>query len=378
MVHRIHTSEIRSFESCRRRWDWHYRQRFMPVRPIKYLEFGTAYHKAMEVFHDPERWHYPIDVKYAMAIKAFIDTCDEQKNAYRDHVGSLDQSMEDDYAERLELGQGMLAHYAYTIFPKQMASYKPIMVEVPFEIPVTVNGEVLQCPYTDGSCGQDHKGDNTIIYGGRVDMIVEDMDEGGYWIWDWKTAAALLGDIQSKYLEIDPQVGSYPWALRLKLGINIRGFIYYEQRKEFPHPPRELKRQTGGCWYSQNKSQITDYPTYLNHVSENDPDAFNAGLYDEILDHFANNEERFYKIHRVMKNDHQLLETGRMISQIAQEIIEKDLRIYPHPGRFNCATCAFFDPCLAKFRGDDWEYALNTIFEEGDPYGYARPTTDNY
>jgi hypothetical protein len=56
LCHEIHTSERKSFRACRRRWDWLFRGHYYPVETAKPLEFGIAYHKAMEVWYNPDTW----------------------------------------------------------------------------------------------------------------------------------------------------------------------------------------------------------------------------------------------------------------------------------------------------------------------------------
>jgi hypothetical protein len=52
-------------------------------------------------------------------------------------------------------------------------------------------------------------------------------------------------------------------------------------------------------------------------------------------------------------------------------MINPDLRIYPSPGRFACGGCAFRQPCLEKDNGGDYQYFLDTMYEERVPY-YVR------
>src|SRR3954465_12983134 len=79
LSHEIHTSEIRSFLGCRRRWNWAYRERIVPEISARPLQFGIAFHIAMETFYNPHFWSSttPED-KTRRAINAFIGECERQ------------------------------------------------------------------------------------------------------------------------------------------------------------------------------------------------------------------------------------------------------------------------------------------------------------
>src|SRR5690606_15369965 len=93
-----------------------------------------------------------------------------------------------------------------------------------------------------------------VVLAGRIDLLAED-SHGHYWVVDWKTTARLArgdasGQDRDEFLDLDDQIGSYVMALRRKLGLNVRGFIYVELKKAFPEPPQRNKQIRLGRWYS--------------------------------------------------------------------------------------------------------------------------------
>jgi hypothetical protein len=165
---------------------------------------------------------------------------------------------------------------------------------------------------------------------------------------------------------------SYVWALRMILGLPVQGFIYHEQKKGFPQPPKENTNRRLGRLFSVAKNQDTDYDTYLAHIKEHDTEAFEEGLYDDMLAFLKNEGIVFFKRHVIYKTDAELQEIGYNIGQEAIEMIDPAIRIYPNAGRFACKFCAFRMPCLGKNAHHDYNYTLATLYKKEPPYWYRQ------
>jgi PD-(D/E)XK nuclease superfamily len=410
LTHSVHTSERRSFRGCRRRWNWLFRHYYYPTTTAKPLEFGVAYHKGMEVFYQPEFWGAPREVVLQLAIQAFRGKCKEQLKKYEDWHGPAAPEVLADYRERVELGEGMLRYHEEKVYPELRDKYRPRKVEVSFEVPiprivkrpngaVTVPGEVLRCKCKvcwkrfkeylfqngyDAFKNEVGKWISTeqmryaialadwgnvfwlrwqglpVTYGGRIDCVMEDL-EGRLWIFDWKTAAQLSEDRQ-EFLELDDQIDSYVWAMRV-LGIDVIGFVYFEQRKAYGEEPEPMKVRRLGRSFSVSKSAAFDAVTYERVVSDNDPEAYAAGLYDDYIEWLREHGEHFHASYTNYRNDVQIAQTELSIAMEASEIVDPDLLIYKNAGRFSCGNCAFRQPCLSVNDGGDFQYALDTQFE---------------
>lgn len=386
LTHSIHTSGRRSFRGCRRRWDWLFRQYFYPITTAKPLEFGVAYHKAMEVFFEPTLWDKPRDIVTALAIQAFRGKCKEQFTKYQEAFGLPDKEVIVDYEERLELGEGMISHFAeVSVHDKKLEGMTPTHVEVSFEVPIEDpdTGEGLWCKC--GSCWDRYKAyiltqrpdvfDDfgvpalpswiglPVTYGGRIDAIMQGPD-GRYWIVDWKTAARLAEENdRTEFLALDDQITSYCAALN-KLGADIAGFIYFEQKKAYPVEPEPNVRRRLGRLFSVNKQQIADATLYEETVKELDPEAYEQGLYEEHIEWLRLNGGRYHASYREYRNQEELHQCWINIWNEASDMVDPNLRIYPNAGRFNCTNCAFRQPCLEQNSGGDYMYALETMFEK--------------
>lgn len=391
LFHEIHTSERKAFRGCRERWNWRYREWYQPNTPIKPLEFGIAYHKAMEVLYDPRTWTWDRQVITELAVQTFEETCENQRRTYEElsPSGYLEAEAEKDYEERKVLGRGMIRYYA-SLMPEMDRGLTPIQVEVPFTVPVThpITGEQLYCKckvckrrvkerdvnMSDLYYETEWKG-LPVVYRGRLDCLMMD-EHGDYWVYDWKTCTRFMEN-RDKFLFHDDQISSYCWALMQVLSLNIVGFIYHEQKKAFPQPPKENKVSRKGCKFSVSKQQDTDYETFYKHVATHDANALAAGHYDEYLDWLKTSDEaaKYHERHKIRKTQTELRNVHRNIYLEALDITNPDLRIYPSPGMFNCQWCAYEVPCLGKQRGDDFQYSLETMFTRDAPY-YLQPSTD--
>lgn len=401
LVHEIHTSGRNSFRSCRRRWNWIFNESYYPKMTPKHFDFGTAFHKAMEVYYNPDTWSWPSNVRMELAIKAFRVKNHQQRQVHLEATGheDLDDEAETDFQERQDLGIGMLRYFQENVAPKYDSHWKPIKVEVEFMTPIPhpETKEPLWCKCQtcwDKWVKADSRDESDllhaknrhplyretvweglpVVYAGRLDALGVD-EHSDYWIIDWKTAATIRDD--HSFLDLDDQVGSYPWALD-RLGIPVRGFIYHQQRKGFPQPPKRNKYRRLGCLYSVSKNQDVDLESYEEFVKENDPQGYQDGSYDEYLE-FLQIEGSIVYFDRwqVHKTPEQLDEIERNIGLEALDMIDPNLRLYPSYGRFSCDSCAFREPCLEQNRGGDYRYGLDTLFDKREHY-YLRqePSTD--
>lgn len=384
LVHSIHTSERRSFRSCRRRWNWAYKDLLYPVVTPRALEFGVAFHKAMEVFYEPQLWGKDPETQMYLALKAFRDECDSQLRNYKRLNGEPEVDTLKDYRERLDLGLNMIRFYCEDVSPSFDKGFRPVDVEVPFEVAIVdPQGNGMWC-----KCDQCWKKQEffwqtrakaiaptrnewsglPVTYGGRLDMLAQD-DNGKYWIFDWKTTSRILNEgMEESFLELDDQIASYCWALRA-LGIPVAGFVYVEIKKAYPQPPEELTRTYKGRRYSTNKQFLTTHDIYRRHVTKNDPDGLAAGLYDEHLAWLKVEGPKFHQRHQIHKNQHELDEIGKNIYLEASDMVSNP-RVYPTPGRFSCPTCSYRQPCLGMNMGEDYEYTISSLFEKRERHYY--------
>lgn len=383
LIHSIHTSERRAFRACRRRWDWAYRQNFHPTVMAKPLEFGIAYHVAMEVWYDPDSWLKDRDIQSKLAVQAFRQTVYDQYTRYVELNGIPEDLIVSDYNERLELGVAMVEYYTKKVSPQLDKGLTPLAVEIPFEVYLGFNCSCEVCwikwtatkEFRDdleyksnviGVSGLDNYRKNfwaglPVTFGGRIDAVMMD-DEGRVYCFDWKTTTKILDDFdEAAFLELDDQVAGYPVALR-KLGRRVDGFIYHEQRKAVPQAPKMLQREYKGRIFSTDKNAPVEYDTFLNVIMNKDLRAYNMGFYDDYLEYLQGElAPKFYQRHSIIKTDIQIENFWQNLIEEAKDML-RDPRVYPQPSRFSCNSCLYRVPCDGKNRGEDYLYTLNSLF----------------
>lgn len=387
--HSIHTSGRKSFRSCRRRWFWTNVEMYYPRTTPAPLEFGVAFHAAMEKFYEPLTWHQDIKIRQSLAMMQFKMTCDEQIKNYKRMNGELDLAKQEEYENRLTLGLHMIKYYTENVSRYTDVGFTPVEVELPFEIAIlSPEGEAIWCkckhcwrkyskwlksnyPEFENSeeayWQQDWQG-LPVTYGGRLDMLAVD-ELGRYWVYDWKTTSRILDeDAESSFLTLDDQVSSYLWALR-SLGLNVVGFVYVEIRKAYPSPPKELSRLYKGRKFSTSKTEFSTPEQYRKFVEENDPLAYAQGLYDEHIGWLKSEGPKFHQRHQIHKNDKEIEMAGYNIWLEAQDMTQNP-RIYPQPGRFSCNTCLFKQPCIGMNQGEDYVYTLDSMFDKQEKHYY--------
>jgi hypothetical protein len=335
----------------------------MGLRPLKVarpLQFGSAMHRAWEVYYDPQTWplvRNGTPEERAAVERTVLDVFREEMLFDRKMAlinsgqPALDAEDQEEWETHLKMGVGMLEQYFR--WAPTVDKFTPLGVEIDFyvEIPGVLDQE-----------GQ------AVFYRGKIDLLVQD-DWGLYWIIDHKTTARM--DDNMSFLELDEQMGSYQWALEQQLGIPIAGSVYNEAYKGVPEAPAMNKVQRQGRWFSVNKQQDTSYALYMQTLLEyNEP----IELYRDILEHLRLNGKQWFRRTQIHRSPDEMRELTERIRMEATEMLDPNLFIYPNPGRFACNWCAFRTPCLMKNDGSDVTWYLNDLYVRSE---YVGPDIDD-
>jgi hypothetical protein len=365
----IRTSDRQTFKRCRQRWDYgsKLRQNYEPVRVAAPLDFGTAIHKALDVYYDPKTWTWLQDdrrgIVEAAASMAFLETNREQLIRYESLRGT-DEAMRLEFDERVKLGMGMLHNYYG--WASMRDNFTPVYSEIEFEVPIPVPPGMETTYHPEFSFDSKERQlqfrGAPVVYQGRIDLIVE--KDGRYYIVDHKTCAQMREDVIT-FLAMDEQMKSYGWGVQEQLGIPIAGIVYNELYKGVPEPPAQNKTQRQGRWFSVNKQQDTSYTLYLETVKELDPIAHQAGLYDDILAYLQYEGKQYQRRTWVTYNKYEYQSIGYQICLEAIDMLSDPL-IYPNPTRFQCGYCDFKEPCLSRMDGSDEKYVLDRLYIKRD------------
>lgn len=340
MAYIIRTHSRKDFKTCR--LQWLYKQSYEPTTLPENLEFGTAIHKGLEAYYDPD--HHPFVSRDHAAVLAFKAKNNEQLEAhpYYEEVTTIE-----DYENREELGIGMLSYYTRNYAPHN-DDFNVIAVEWDFEVPVFVPENVRTLPqgFSRDSNNQLYFYEFAVVYQGTIDMIVE--KDGELFIVDHKTRRAFKDS--TFHLDVDTQISSYAWAANQFLQKPVTGIIFNELKKNYPQKPNVLKDGS----LSKSKSQNTTYELYKEAIKER---GFPIEGYDGILDYLKNQDESYVRRLEVERNQKQLEIQSEYIFQEAVEMLNNPF-IYPTPNEMNCPSCPFKYPCLARQEGEDETHIL--------------------
>jgi hypothetical protein len=351
------------------------RMNYRPLIEREELDFGTAWHAAMEAYYaPPSQAHTNWSPNRNSARLAFIET----NGVQRVHVLNNSPDPEHDqisreFNERLELGVGMLENY-FQWAPAE-DDFEPIFVEKEFEVPI-INPETGK----PASCADWHKGrvigcaehsmlggvhtfkhptqgTHPWMYQGRFDGIVRDFN-GAYWILEHKSKKS--ESTNQQWLQMDEQTGSYIWALREMLHIDIVGVIRTEAFKFAPIMPKINK--TGKTRISVDRRQHTTDKLFAQRLAEvgEQLDAYDE--YREYMEFLKSDARpKFFHRERIDRSREQIDDIGQRIFHEARIMIE-DPEIVPNVSPMRCTSCKFFGPCLARQDGSDFQYMLDTMF----------------
>lgn len=206
------------------------------------------------------------------------------------------------------------------------------------------------------------------VFKGRVDLLVEDMEYGGLWIWDHKWVKTVPAPDERM---MSPQALMYFWALR-ELGYDVRGFVYNYGRTKAPTIPRVLKRPAGTL--SVAHKMDTDLPTYIRAMKDlhgEDWKKYARTIYREKLQELKGREGLWFRREPIpIDTDRMILAYDEYITTIA-DIEERDLESPPRSYFYNCKfSCDYHDICCAEFQGLNIDPMVKKQYRfEGERYG---------
>jgi hypothetical protein len=330
------TTDRTNFKKCRRLWHFSspLRQNREPVRVNDNLSFGISMHKGWEAFYHPDNQRLSLLDRAALAKSSFAVA---ESEAMRVEGGNLGLSMEreQEYADRMILGIGMLDYYCLKVAPKEDEGWTFLDVERKFQVPVEDgNGPII----ING---------RPLVYQVRIDLLAKD-SEGNLWVWDHKTAANVSGD--TFFLDIDTQISSYQWAVQKALGVPVKGVIYNEVAKTVPTKPKVLKNGS----LSQDKRQNTTYDLYVQAIEDLGLD---SEPYSAMLEFLRSKPQSFYRRTPIQRNQRELLFQEALIREELRDMTSSPAP-YPNPSKMHCGGCDFKAPCLVANELGDVEFML--------------------
>lgn len=388
----IHASDISSFLTCRRRWDWTSPSRNNLRRRVELygvdpnLWFGTGIHYALERYYSPVLRRDPVEVFstwFTMQWEGGFIPTDEDEHLQLEQSYDLDPVAQDDgwivrglrdllpspdeqeWLGYRELGIGMMDFYKN--YSAREDDFEVIAAESKFSIPLGFEAvDIREESHNYGKSVEVHlrgKRDAILYYPDRKDPRKQ------FGIHDYKTKS-IIDDNWKASLENDPQATTYivasikeaeqydlPWT-------TIQDVIFTALRKVHPKPPTvttrgfpSVNRNEESCTAEMFMHAVVDMG--LEDWYHNDKKA--QGYYEFLLE---NGDKVFIEREHATRNPHQLKVAFEELVMVAKEMVDPNVNVYKHPSAsFTCTKCAFRAPCLAKDDGSDWMEMLKQGYE---------------
>lgn len=330
----LRTSERGDAGRCMWLWYQVWRKGLRPLREPTWAVFGTAWHKGLEHYYQPGIKRAPIEE----VIEVFLEALDEQGRK----VGVDIEDLEEAERARAEAkGKKVKLIPARELGPEMFRAYeKQYGGDREWEVIHTEQTFQINVP------DPDYKDRTIVVLCGTWDALMRHIPTKRLWLWDHKSAKAIPS---SGYLEMNNQVGTYPWVAKEVLvhkGIltkkdRIHGILFNFAKKSPPDP-----RPVNAAGESLNKD---------GSVSKMQP---------------AKRFERYES----PRTEHQHAQHAKRVQQeavILEMARNKEIPIVKTSG-YDCDRCVLFDLCTLHEQGDDWEFYRDEMFKVRDPYADHR------
>jgi len=198
---------------------------------------------------------------------------------------------------------------------------------------------------------------------GRVDLLLDDLEYGGLWIWDHKWVRR-IPDVDDRMMS--PQALLYAWALRAELGFDIRGFVYNYGRTKAPAIPQVLKRPAG--MLTQRKNIDTDYYTYAMAIKAQHGEKWKfyaKTVYRDTLLRLRDRDKLWFRRERIPLEPDRVKRAVQEMIVTAKDMKRRNMKHPPRSYFYNCAQfCDYHDLCVTEFKGLDITPLLRDRYEQ--------------
>lgn len=324
----VSVSQLQTFMSCPKKWEYNYMDRLAPRVERAYLSIGKLCHKGMQVAMTM-KWladrgevsHLPSGI-----LCVALEAMDEEWNQYIEETPLLDEEMPD--MEQMLLDARSVFEQAFWEF--DIDRYEVLTVfDGEEEIPALELHFVVPCPGSNGLHGY-------------IDAILKDKLTGCVWSTDYKFRKTLAPDEDEAN---NVQNAVYSWACH-KMGIDITGTMTWQHVNTPAAEPQLLKK--GGVSRAKIKTTWMAYKGFcLEH--DIDPDPYEEEMREKLADIEWYRATYEYRNMATIKNiwESVVVPASRAVAKAYKEKNRKHL--YP----WNCKMCQYQSLCQGELRGYD-------------------------
>lgn len=322
----ISVSQLQTFLSCKKKWEYNYIENLKPRVERSYLTVGRLCHKGMQVAMR-ELWECPstkIDVLVHVGCTAIKDEWEE----YMDTTDFLDEELPE-FEQMLKDAQ--------SVFSQALKEFDPCKYEVVTlcdkkkPIPALELHFKVPCPPTKGMHGY-------------IDAILRDKETGFTWCVDYKFRKSLSPDEDEAF---NIQNAVYAYACK-KMGVNITGTMTWQHLNTPAADPKILSNgkisrvKIKTTWEHFEKFCIEHGQDPEDYYMEMEEKLRSIEWYRATLEY--RNEET---INRIWEEC--VVPIGKQIKAARGKNANNYRSLYP----WNCKMCQYQSLCQAELRDYD-------------------------
>lgn len=311
---RISNSKANTYRRCPKRFEYKYEMGLRLKEKAVQLERGSWLHEMLEAYYITGEWK----PTWRRLKKEFYTLFEEE----REELGDLPE----------ECARIMRAYIKK--WKKEDRRYRVIDAEL---------DEIIKLP-------------NGLEFNFVIDLIVEDLELGGLWLWDHKSLKKFMDE---DYMLLDVQLARYFWSAE-KMGYTpLRGVMFNELRTKAPTIPKLV---SNGTRLEKRKDVDTTYEVFMGEIEKH---GFDPDDYDEILQRLKLETGKFFRRTMMPKDRKLTVSTMQDLVDTVQEI-ELSQRRGRFPRTINKACtfdCDYKDVCITQLFGGDATSLMKANYE---------------
>lgn len=336
----ISVSQLQTFLSCKKKWEYGYIEGITPRVERSYLTIGKLCHKGMQVAMQ-ELWKNGSS-DFDHLLEKGLHAMDDMWQEYMDVTPMLNEEIPD-------MNQMLLD--ATSVFAQALQEFDPLKYEV---VTVVKNKERIPalelhfkvpCAPTKGLHGY-------------IDAILRDKETGFVWCTDYKFRKSLSPDEDESF---NIQNAVYTYACRC-MGVDITGTMTWQHINTPAADPQLLK--TGAISRAKIKTTWEHYARFCEEHGE-DPNNYIEEMKEKL------DENEWFRPTYEYRNDETVINIlNQCVYPVAKQIKTamgtKSPRNYRSLYPWNCKMCQYADLCQAELRNHDADYLRKTQYVKRD------------
>lgn len=370
VVTNFNQSRIKQFRRCQKQYSFRYdypalyggkaKQEMVPMRKKLPLYRGSWMHALQEALHHQWAGMTPFDLEFGEGKHRLLIPTEKWQDVQWVLTEQFNAMFEE---EREELGD--LPGECERLFKSYLRFWKDD--NATYSVAELPDGKPAIELVVDASL--EKFGLKNAAFKGKIDLVVEDDEYGGLWIWDAKWVKS-IPDPDERMMS--PQALLYVWALRETYDLDVRGFVYNYGRTKAPTIPHALKRPAG--MLSLAAKMDTDVHTYLKAIRDNHGEDYKRFLpyYKQKLRDLKGREGMWFDRARIPVEDDRILRAVKEYVASVRDIQRRETRreYVPRSYFFNCKFgCDYHSLCAAEFQGLEIEPLVKqTMMFSGERY----------